>query len=331
VAPATTELPVTAFTVVESEQLLKTLHGHIDRVAAVAYSPDSKTIASGAIDGTVKLWDSESGRQASTISGLGGSVSTLALTPNGDTVAVGTSGPQESGSSAEIRLYSTRTGKLTGVLRHPSAAGVSQLAFSPDGKSLAGTVTIAASSPGGVKTGAVVLWDVARERIRITLDTVAAAIAFSPDARNLITAGPRLQVWDVETGQVSATHGGSYACLAYSPEGQLVVGADQSGNVTLWDIARSEVAGTLSLDGRPRIHSIAFSPDGKSLAIGTGDRDVKSMKPGDVLLYDVARLIKRATLQGHLGAVQSLAFSPDGKSLATGSEDSAVCIWDLQR
>ena len=71
-----------------------------------------------------------------------------------------------------------------------------------------------------------------------------------------------------------------------------------------------------------KVYSVAFSPDGKTLASGCDDHTIK--------LWDVATGKNIATLSGHTNGVRSVAYSPDGKTLASGSSDKTIKLWDVK-
>ena len=77
----------------------------------------------------------------------------------------------------------------------------------------------------------------------------------------------------------------------------------------------------------PIFSSVAFSPDGKTLAAGTWITPLES--PDDIYLFDVATGQERARWEGHTSCIETVAFSPDGKLLATGGGDKIVRVWDV--
>ena len=92
------------------------------------------------------------------------------------------------------------------------------------------------------------------------------------------------------------------------------------GRLWLWDVATGRLQGALR-EYTGEVNSVAFSPDGTTLASGNEDTMVR--------VWDVATGRLKDTLTGHTGEVNSVAFSPDGTTLATGSKDGTVLLWEL--
>ena len=111
--------------------------------------------------------------------------------------------------------------------------------------------------------------------------------------------------------------------IAVSPDSTLIAvdGHHIANNIQLWDAHSGRIISVHS-GHTDSVNTLAFSPDGKTIASGSKDQTIRiwSVKSGKTI----------NTLAGHLGSVNTLVFSPNGKIIASGSEDNTIRLWDAQ-
>jgi WD40 repeat protein len=222
--------------------------------------------------------------------------------------------------------------KLLDTLEDARPSAYSNVAFSPDGKTLAcGDLVI---TPKGESVSSVKLWDVAERKVIATLqggglgDGGKFTVAFSPDGKTLAVAGADLTLWDLATRTEKATFKGRGTAV-FSRDWRMFATV-QDTTVRLWEAATGKER--LSLAGHQgAIFSLAFSPDGKLLACGSGTSASNGQPAGGELkLWDLTMGRQRASLGGKvLSWVWSVAFSPDGKRLAAADVYGNVVLWEV--
>jgi WD40 repeat protein/serine/threonine protein kinase/Flp pilus assembly protein TadD len=247
----------------------------------------------------------------------------VAFSPDGRTLAV-------ADGSSRVGLWDATSGQQRAVLEGHTA-GVRTLAFSPDGRLLA------TGAEGGDRT--VRVWDLGTRRERAIFrghSQPVTCVAFSPDGKTLASgsADKTVKLWDpaapsgptaVLAARQTLAHPDGVSAVAFSPDGRSLAAScgyyTPSQGVTLWDLARGVPRARHS--GGEFVYSLAFSPDGSLLALGSGPIS------RSVVLLDAATAQPRGTLRGHADAVVAVAFARDGKTLVSGSWDGTVKVWDL--
>ncbi len=265
--------------------------------------------------GIVRVWDISARRLVGEPLSSYHTLTGLALSPDGKTLAVAGSG---------VQLWQTATGQRIGSALPAVGHGrYRAVAFSPDGTLLA---TLGAD-------GTARIWNVTTQQeigAPMTVDRPVAptgAVAFSPSGRTLVTvgAGGQAQLWSVAThralGKPMAA-GPATTVVTFSPDGTRLATAGSDGSVRLWDVATQQEIGTpMTADAQP-VYAAAFSPGGGTLATAGGD--------GSVRLWDVATQQEIGTpMTAGTQPVYAAAFSPGGGTLATAGGDGTARVWDV--
>jgi WD40 repeat protein len=278
---------------------------------APAFSPDGKTLISSGRE-SLLLWDVAGCELKREIEGCRGHV---AFSPDGRLLACA--------DRRAIRLWEWPA--LKEVRRFEEHHDrIRALVFSPDGKTLAS---------GQEYT--VALWDVStgkQRNYRPGHQGQVVSLAFAPDGKSLASGGQpdgTAYVWDLATGRPRQRFTGHYRApvsLAFSPDGGLLASGDgqpddrtdaREAQVRLWDLKEGRLSRQFTGHFNS-IFSLAFSPDGKTLATGGGDARAR--------LWDVASGKRLAQARGG-GGRKHVAFAPDGKSLLVAGFSGELAQW----
>ena len=284
------------------------LEGYTSWVNSVIFSPDGEILATGSVDGTVKLW-SIYGQLRHTLQGeYTDTFNSVSFSPDRKILATGS-------ADGTVKLWS-----IYGQLRHTlqgHEAEVTSISFSPNGKVIV----------SGSRDGIVRLWDKQGNPIGQPFPTQNASItslSFSPNGKVIVSGSSNgiVRLWHRQgnpIGQTFKGHKADVTSISFSPDSKTLATASLDGAVILWNL-QGHKKRTLQSSGAT-INSVRFSPDGQTIATGSSDGTVKLWsREGQELQI----------LPGHNRGITTISFSPDGKILATASKDFTVRLWSVE-
>ena len=317
-------------------KVVQRLSGHLGLITRMAIDNESKRLSSVSFDQTVKVWDLTTAAEIATLREAA-ATQAIAFSPDGLRLA---SGSQD----RSVALWSVPGTSARATLRDSTSCFTA--AYRPDGR------RIAATGKWSLRA-----WDAGSSMV-VTKAIRAyprGRIGWSPDGK-LLGIGMKAEVWDATTLEPSwrlrrdALTEEDFAgqlyplASAFSPDGKLVAcarfrsfsdGSQGNGSLEVWDIGAEQRICELRTDDWAT--SVAFSPDGTHLAVGTGTA-TQGLKPGSLLLWNprTRQVVRR--LEGFAESVWQVEFSPDSKFVAAAigeyrapptGRPGEVRVWDV--
>jgi WD40 repeat protein len=318
-------------------ELPKTKKGGTEPPTGIAFSPEGDKLIAAIAEMDTYLFDATTGKQLHKLNHHW--AYRVAYDPKGKSVV--------SVRGAALRLWDPDTGKEKFLQFAGHQTGVAAVAVSPNGK-------LVASAGENIR-----LWEATTGKPIRTLPEAAVTVAFAPDGKTLASGGGTgIRLWDIDSGKQIATVNGPRLLrgVVFSPDGKRFAAGDEQAVIRIFDVQTAAPEDGGGFKGLKQVHeidnqalaeslSLAFSPDGKTLAcagawnhfaIGKmvldlqGRLKVKSHEGYYVLLWDVESGQQIGKFAGLKDNIKSVAFAPKGQTLAGSSRDGRLVLWQIK-
>jgi WD40 repeat protein len=284
---------------------VRTLGGHTGAVKSLVFSADGRSLYSGSIDKTIRIWDCWTGTELRRIDAHNSGVNTIALSGDGNVLA--------SGSFDHLAKTWMLSGQSS-ILFKGSRSQILGVALDANGSTL-----MTASESGNVR-----VWSSGAELRRWRAGGPVWSLALSPDGQVVASGDYAGKVYlnQLQTGELIHSievKRGAIMGLAWSPDGGKLFCGSRNDTVKVLDPSSGAIL--MDLPGGSDTTTISVSGDGRLVASGSGT--------GEVRVWDAQSGAALMTAQAHSITVWSVALSPDGRTLASASEDNNIKLWNV--
>jgi len=296
-----------------------------EEVNNVAFNLKGDRLYTASGDGSIRIWNAQSGEHAGVISTAPGVDEAMCASPNGHWLAIAVTQNVKTSAGdknvVDILIYSIHDNRILKRIR-TNEDRIIQLAFSGDSQELAESCTTI--EPASV----VRIWDTRSWKINRTLpmkDLVYAA-AFQPGSSLIATADRQtgISLWDTLTGKHIRTFEGQTSvvhALAFSQNGTKLASGAEDGTGVVWDVSTGMRLHKIVDEQHMQIFAVRFAPSSGEL-ITAGDN-------ATIKFWDLSSEEMSYAIHGHTGSIRDLAISSDNKWLATAAQDQTARVWDL--
>ncbi len=307
-----------------TQEVQTILTGHKKQVYSLSFSPDGKTLASGGLDKTIRIWTVDTGEHKKTLRGHSDQVSHIMFKDDETLIS--------HGHDEMVRLWDIKKGRQ----KYSFAVGVysSNIGFSSDGN------FALSRKYKKDQSYSLYLWDLETgshttltKQVKYTIQFLVNTLISSDGSMLAYCTDSEIVVWDVTNNKpkkIIPDKPSSFNFLVLNSEYKMLVKADIDGSIYLWDVDTGEEIGILNNQhiiggyGKDNIRQIVqmkLSPDGTLLVGGRVD--------GAINVWDVITGKRIKTFNGHVGQVTYLKFSSDGQTLVSSGIDGTTLLWDF--
>ncbi len=299
---------------------LISFNDHADRIAWVRFSPEGTRLVSASYDGNLNIYESQPSVSSTNLCGAFEDVETVCLSKDGKRLI-------STGHDAHLRVWDMISGQqITTIPRPEYMGGVS---LSPDGK------LVSVTGKKGGNTLDILDTTTGKLHNRLELGASVRSVDFHPDGKRLalVLSNGTIEVREALSGSVSvqlAAREETPLQVRFSVDGTRFAVGYRSGKAPrrvidpptpstaiIYDLSTGKPIVTCKGHGG-EVHCVSFSPDGRYLATGSGDKTVKiwNATTGDLL----------ATSRPWRDTVRCVTYSPDGKMIAGGTDHGELQI-----